>query len=537
MDVLTPLAWLSLLMLLAVFAGIAVRSLSTSTQTGMRVTLGALVQLLIGLTVTALITYVVMYFLSLIGGFYESLTCKVVTIPACEDPLGLPAWLRLPAQSVGGVMGVLPLLAVFLAKTLQARHAPLQLTDDMRWYQRAGTQLWHWLGNNFGIVLILIIELWLAALRGGAEAADRQVRIALGLDQDLPAAYLSIAQWGAVVLALGLSALVIYLGMLARYSRLLIVDAFTRLEYGAGLVSLTAGLIKMLANTLVVLWTVTAVAVGRLALKLQSAAQRLWAAALIAIGRFALKVQSFTYRSWVFFATTVGWTVLGVRNLFKRDAPRRPLEVLVAAALTVASVSGLAQANTFVVLFDATGSEAGRLGETQQTVLSWADPSPQRALLSRGDRLIVIPIRAPGQLDLNYSALFNATYPSNQLDRYAFYTDLRAALPQQVDSEPGTDVSASLRAAELYLQDVTDKKILIVFGNGEDHNPDPIQASELSDALADATVIHLNMGLEQRDKWRDLYETAGASTIRLFDLAATRSLRQEDLQESLNASP
>src|SRR5690606_23679159 len=60
----------------------------------------------------------------LVGGFYESLTCKVVTLPACEDPLPLPAWLGLPEASVGGVIGILPLLGIFLAKALQPKRVP-----------------------------------------------------------------------------------------------------------------------------------------------------------------------------------------------------------------------------------------------------------------------------------------------------------------------------------------------------------------------------------------------------------------------------
>src|SRR5690606_35032331 len=38
-----------------------------------------------------------------------------------EDPLPLPTWLALPEASVGGVIGILPLLGIFLAKALQPK--------------------------------------------------------------------------------------------------------------------------------------------------------------------------------------------------------------------------------------------------------------------------------------------------------------------------------------------------------------------------------------------------------------------------------
>ena len=95
------------------------------------------------------------------------------------------------------------------------------------------------------------------------------------------------------------------------------------------------------------------------------------------------------------------------------------------ALATAALVGAVAEATTYVVLVDATGSEEGRLDDTNRQILGWADPSPERSLLQRGDRLLVIPIRSPGALDANYPALFNAEYPSNQLDRYSFFTGLR----------------------------------------------------------------------------------------------------------------
>lgn len=156
------------------------------------------------------------------------------------------------------------------------------------------------------------------------------------------------------------------------------------------------------------LWKLVAIAVGRLALKLQKLGLGLWAAVAVALGRAALKSQSFLFRAWAFFATTLGWTVLALGRLF-RARGRHTLGLLVVAALPL---GGLSYATTYVVLFDATGSEQGRLEATAQKVLSWADPSPQRSLLKRGDHLIVIPIQAPGNLDPTYSALFNATYPA-----------------------------------------------------------------------------------------------------------------------------
>ena len=499
--------------------------------------LGSLVQLLLGLGALTLTTYVVLYFLSLIGGFYESLTCKVVTIPSCEDPLGLPAWLRLPAQSVGGVMGVLPLIAVFLAKVLQPTPPPLPDFSDKPLWEGLTCRSLAWLGNNMGLIFILGLELWLAWLRGAAEASDRQLRLQLGLDSELPQAYLSVAQWGAVVLALGLSAVVIYLGIVGRHSRMLLVRALSDLRYGAGLMDILSALFRALAFAVVALWTVVAITLGRLLLKTQSAMFRVWAMLMIAFGRLLLKMQSVLYSTWAFLATTVGWTLVWLSHLVRRGGRRgggrgRTVEVL--AFMLILSGWGITQAATYVVLIDATGSEAERIRETNQTVLSWADPSPQRALLERGDRLIVIPIRAPGNLDRAYSALFNATYPSSQLERYDFFITLRDALPQEVDTDFGTGLSEALRAAAFYLNEAEGEKVLVVFGNGEDHSPAAVQPAELP--LGNTTVVHLNLGLEERERWQGLYQQAGAASTLLYDLAATRSLRQAELQEDLESS-
>jgi hypothetical protein len=531
MPDLFTLSVLALLLGVIVLARIGLRSITTSSNTGS--VLGSLVQFVLGLGTLLLVTYGVMYFLGLVGGFYESLTCKVVTLPACEDPLALPVWLRLPQQSVGGVIGILPLLGIFLAKVLQPKTKPLEPLENASWRVRVLRQTGYWFANNAGLVFVFFIELWLAFLRGSAEAADRQVRIALGLDQDLPAAYLAVAQWGAVVLALGLSIVVVYLGMIGQYARLLIASSLAGLEYGAALVKPLIDFIQIVARGLVDLWKAVAIALGRLLLKLQSILYRLWLIGVTSLGRFLLKTQNLLYRSWIFIATTIGWLLIGFRNLFRRRT-RRTLESLV----LVAVVSGwsYSHATTYVVLFDATGSEQSRLEDTAGQVLGWADPSPERALLSRGDRLVVIPIRAPGNLDPTYSALFNATYPSSQLDRYAFFTELRDALPKSADSDDGTGLSDSLRATRTYLEDASDEKVLIVFGNGEDHSANPITASELGNALANATVVHLNLGLEERERWETLYQEAGASRLLLYDLAATRSLRELELKDALHQS-
>src|SRR5690606_30797708 len=150
-------------------------------------------------------------------------------------------------------------------------------------------------------------------------------------------------------------------------------------------------------------------------------------------------------------------------------------------ALTLAGALGSARAaTTYVVLQDVSGGESSRLADANRLLLSWADPSPQLALLERNDRLIVIPVRAPGGLDTVYAALFNAAYPGSQLDRFAFFAELRSVLPQQVETEWGTGLSEALRTAALYLRDAPpeNERVLVIFGNGEDHSPDPITAEE-----------------------------------------------------------
>src|SRR5690606_7177667 len=211
----------------------------------------------------------------------------------------LPAWLALPEASVGGVIGILPLLGIFLAKALQPRSAAekardeevasaerdaaqggtgaqgLAAADPIRTlgtnyfvFEREGglvsvlstdklppglqpqhllekaqapkplrerivTSASAWLAANAALIGIFLVEMWLAWLRGAAEAADRQVRLSLGLDADLPAAYLGVAQWGAVVLALGLSVVVLFLGVIARYGIKVAGRGFDGLRQGA----------------------------------------------------------------------------------------------------------------------------------------------------------------------------------------------------------------------------------------------------------------------------------------------------------------
>ena len=518
------------------FISLVLRVLSVNSRGRLSSTVGALVQLLLSTGLVALITYVTVYFLALLGGFYESLTCKVVTLPSCEDPLGLPSWLRLPAQSVGGVIGILPLLGIYLAKLLQGDTKPLEPLE-LPWWQSLLRRSVHWLTNNMSIVFVFAVELWLAFLRGSAEAADRQVRLSLGLDADLPAIYLSVAQWGAVVLALGLSLVVVYMGVIGKYGRKLMGKAFIRLEYGAALVSVASAVLGAILSVFTDLWKAVAIATGRIALKLQSGVQRIWLLLASTTGRLALKLQSFLYRSWVFLAVAIGrpfevaWYVLKYMVSGRRRDVERSLKSLLFLGLVLSF--GVTEAKTFVVLFDATGSEASRIEEMKQKLLSWADPSPERAILERGDRLILIPIVAPGNLDRNYSAVFNALYPSSQLERYSFFTDLRDSVPSEVDTDNGTGLSDSLRAASFYLEDAEDERVLMLFGNGEDHSASPVTASELTDSLQDTSIIHLNIGLESRDYWRTLFERAGASNIQMFDLAATRSLSVTELEDAL----
>ena len=211
------------------------------------------------------------------------------------------------------------------------------------------------------------------------------------------------------------------------------------------------------------------------------------------------------------------------------------MAVALAAAIGLGAQHAHA-ATTYVVLQDASGGEASRLEDANRKVLSWADPSPQLALLERSDRLIVIPVRAPGELDTVYAALFNAEYPGSQLDRYAFYAELRNVLPTHVDNGWGTGLSEALRTAAIYLRDAPadHDKVLIVFGNGEDHSPDPVTVEDLGSALSGAVIVRLNAGLEELDRWTALYEAAGASAQVVYDQAATRLLTVSELSAALD---
>lgn len=615
----TFLPALFLVVALMLLGTLAAQSVAARHRQVIGVTLGSALRLLVGLGLFALVLYATAYFLGLVGGFYESLTCKVVTLPACEDPLGLPGWLGLPEASVGGVIGILPLLGIFLAKALQpkrggnapntgampddagatganpprnyfvfekeggvysvlatedlptallppeARKALAESADARPWRERALSGFLSWLQANGALIGIFLVELWLAWLRGAAEAADRQVRLALGLDADLPAAYLGVAQWGAVVLALGLSVVVVFLGVIAQHGLHVAGRGFTGLRQGAGIVDLVGSSLAVFASGLRQGWTISAIAIGRFALKLQSALMTLWVLSMTALGRALLKLQSGAMRAWAFFSILIGTFVLFLSRVFGRffgwlgrlgrrrappsdgltaSAPPEPVAarrpgggVLVLAAVAGLSLlAGQARAGTtYVVLQDMSGGEVTRLDDANRKVLSWADPSPQRALLQRSDRLVVIPVRAPGALDMVYAALFNAEYPGSQLDRYAFYAELRSVLPSQVDTGWGTGLSEALRTAAFYLRDVPaeNDKVLIVFGNGEDHSAEAVTAEELRPALSGAVVIRLNAGLEERDRWTQLYQEAGAKAQLVYDQAATRLLTIEELRRDL----
>src|SRR5690606_786747 len=116
----------------------------------------------------------------------------------------------------------------------EARQALAARADERPWRERALAGFLSWLQANAALVGIFVVELWLAWLRGAAEAADRQVRLALGLDADLPAAYLGVAQWGAVVLALGLSVVVVFLGVVAQHGLHVAGRGVAGLRQGAG---------------------------------------------------------------------------------------------------------------------------------------------------------------------------------------------------------------------------------------------------------------------------------------------------------------
>lgn len=646
------LAALYLVVALLLLGTLAAQSVAARHRQVIAVTFGSAVRLLTGLGLFAVVLYATAYFLGLVGGFYESLTCKVVTLPACEDPLPLPAWLRLPEASVGGVIGILPLLGIFLAKALQpkrgagaasdhAAEAPgaseadreadpydlgagganpprnyfvfereggaysvlttedlpaALLPPDVRqalaertarrpWRERALEGFLAWLQANGALIGIFLVEVWLAWLRGAAEAANRQVRLALGLDAELPAAYLGVAQWGAVVLAIGLSVVVLFLGVVAQHGLHVAGRGFAGLRQGAGIVDLVGSTLAVFASGMRQGWTATAITVGRFALKAQSALTRLWVLSMTAFGRALLKLQSGAMRAWAFLAILTGTFVLFLSRVFGRvfawlgglgrrgaaaraapggtaavsppaggaatalddpvaSAPAEPVAARRSGGgvLALAAAAGLGllapaaeAATTYVVLQDVSGGEASRLEDANRRVLSWADPSPQRALLQRADRLVVIPVRAPGELDTVYAAVFNAEYPGSQLDRYAFYAELRSVLPKEVDRAWGTGLSEALRTAAFYLRDVPegDEKVLVVFGNGEDHSPEAVTAEELRPALQGAVVVRLNAGLEERDRWTRLYQEAGAKAQLVYDLAATRLLTIDQLKRDL----
>jgi hypothetical protein len=528
-----------LVTLLLLLATVAARNVAAVHRAVIGQALGSTARLLLGLGLFAVVLYAAAYFLSLVGGFYESLTCKVVTLPACEDPLALPAWLRLPPQSVGGVIGILPLLGIFLAKSMQGEKRESPPVEGSFW-QRAFGGVTGAVAANLGVIAILFIELWLAWLRGAAEAADRQVRLSLGLDADLPAAYLGVAQWGAVVLALGLSAVVYYLGVGGRFGLNTANQGFTGLGRGAGFVNLVGAVLTVLASGLIAAWTTVAIGIGRLALKVQSAVTRLYVLVVTASGRGLLKLYSGAQRVWVFAAQLVGFTVLFIGSVPRRIAAafanRRPSGMLVLALVAAGVGSHYATAaTTYVVLQDVSGGEAARLETANQMLLRIADPSPQLSLLQRHDRLVVIPVHAPGELDTVYSALFNAAYPSSQLDRYAFFAELKNVLPTDVDETWGTGLSESLRSAAVYLAEAPpeDERVLVIFGNGEDHSSQPVAAEELMPAVRGALVILLNSGLEERAYWRELFTQAGAATVLAYDQAATRLLSVQELAAAM----
>jgi len=293
-------------------------------------------------------------------------------------------------------------------------------------------------------------------------------------------------------------------------------------------------------------WTVSAIAIGRFALKAQSALTRLYVLIVTALGRLLLKLQSGLMSAWAFMAILIGRFVLFLSRVFARIGAwigsgfrRRPGSDVLGVTLTALVLAGFGShanaATTYVVLQDTSGGESSRLDDANQLVLSWADPSPQRALLERNDRLIVIPVRSPGELDTVYAALFNATYSGSQLDRFAFFAELRSVLPKEVDPEFGTGLSEALRTAAFYLRDAPpeNERVLVVFGNGEDHSANPVTAEELAPALDGAVVLRLNAGLEDLDKWTLLYEEAGAAAQVVFDQAATRLLSVPELSRAL----
>src|SRR5690606_33349979 len=131
------LAALYLVVALLLLGTLAAQSVAARHRQVISVTFGSALRLLVGLGLFAAVLYATAYFLGLGGGFYESLTCKVVTLPSCEDPLALPAWLALPEASVGGVIGILPLLGIFLAKALQPKRGRAGPNPDEPAYDAA----------------------------------------------------------------------------------------------------------------------------------------------------------------------------------------------------------------------------------------------------------------------------------------------------------------------------------------------------------------------------------------------------------------
>ena len=108
-------------------------------------------------------------------------------------------------------------------------------------------------------------------------------------------------------------------------------------------------------------------------------------------------------------------------------------------------------------------------------------------------------------------------------------------LPDAVDEGWGTGLSEALRTAVFYLRDAPPEheRVLVVFGNGEDHSANPVTAEELAPALEGAVVLRLNAGLEERDRWTALYEEAGAEAQVVYDQAATRLLSVQELKQAL----
>src|SRR5690606_38383820 len=137
-------------------------------------------------------------------------------------------------------------------------------------------------------------------------------------------------------------------------------------------------------------WTVSAIAIGRFALKAQSAVAGLYVLALSALGRLLLKLQSGVMSAWSFMAILIGRFVLFLSRVFARIGAwiasgfrRRPGgEVLglsvpaILGALLIGGVGATANAaTTYVVLQDSSGGESSRLQAANQLLLSWADPS------------------------------------------------------------------------------------------------------------------------------------------------------------------